>query len=430
MDNQEEPKEPTILTLLGAKKRPQADPFLSTLMSTSQEERQSQQGSATTTTCSEPAQKKPRAPRKKQSGQKKTQADPSTGVTARWRIHAKSLFLTYPQCQASKEEVQRNLQESFKGHLQWYLIAEEKHEDGSPHVHIGLETKEQMNYTDQAKLDKLVVSSSHPEGKHGNYQAMRNKRNTVIYLTNPYNKKTGTYLSEGIDIDSVIGKQGFKTDELVKMLKEGAKPEEIMDAFPSLYLKNYRSIHQIAGDVASLRQCSRTLPKIVSIQIKSTSPSNTSAASMLEEWLNSNLSRDKQPRKPRQQQMYIWGPPAIGKSTLVNKLKEFLRVYEIPYEEWNDNYLDGAFDLMIADEFKAQKAIYEMNLLSDGNVTPLKRRGKPPYLKGDKLPLIICSNFSPSEAYKKADEMSRRAFCSRYTEVYLDDLFTVKITTE
>lgn len=103
-------------------------------------------------------------------------------------------------------------------------------------------------------------------------------------------------------------------------------------------------------------------------------------------------------------------------------------MYEAPYEDWNDNYEDGMFDLIIFDEFKGQKAIYDMNLLTDGYVTPLKRRGKNPYLKKDKLPVIVCSNFSAGEAYKKADEMSRRAFVSRYTEVYMDDSFSIIIT--
>lgn len=112
--------------------------------------------------------------------------------------------------------------------------------------------------------------------------------------------------------------------------------------------------------------------------------------------------------------LYIVGSTGIGKSYLANLLRDTIRVYDIPHESWNDMYCDGTYDLMIMDEFNGQKTITEMNLLTDGYPTPLKRRSSPPYTKRDKLPVIILSNKAPEEVYHKAEKALVEAFTSRY----------------
>jgi len=103
-------------------------------------------------------------------------------------------------------------------------------------------------------------------------------------------------------------------------------------------------------------------------------------------------------------------------------------VYDLPSrDEWYDDYEDGRYDLIVCDEFKGNKPIGEMNLFSDGYVTPLKRRGKSPYLKKDILPMIICSNLSPNEVYKKSEDVIKDAFSSRFEVIQIEDPFTVRI---
>lgn len=111
------------------------------------------------------------------------------------------------------------------------------------------------------------------------------------------------------------------------------------------------------------------------------------------------------------------GPTGIGKSYLLNQLRELFRVYDVPHESWNDTYQDGIYDLIVMDEFNGQKTITEMNLLTDGYQTPLKRRGTSPYLKTDCLPVILCSNKYPLEVYHNVflkDKALVEAFNARY----------------
>jgi len=79
-----------------------------------------------------------------------------------------------------------------------------------------------------------------------------------------------------------------------------------------------------------------------------------------------------------------------------------LRVYWWPKDEhWWDGYEDGAYDLIVLDEFKSQKKITDLNPILSGDPIPLSRRRSAPILKRDNLPVIILSNFSPEECYHK-----------------------------
>jgi len=114
-------------------------------------------------------------------------------------------------------------------------------------------------------------------------------------------------------------------------------------------------------------------------------------------------------------------------------------VYDVPHEAWNDTYQDGIYDLIVMDEFNGQKTITQMNLLTDGYVTPLQRRGTNPYLKKDKLPVIICANKYPHEVYHNVkDRTLVEAFASRYQvldfynaqhEDNWEGMITLKFTT-
>lgn len=105
----------------------------------------------------------------------------------------------------------------------------------------------------------------------------------------------------------------------------------------------------------------------------------------------------------------------MGKSHLLNQLRDKLRVYDCPAEQWNDSYADGIYDLIVFDEFQGHKAIHQMNTITDGYPTPLIRRGTHPYLKQDKLPVIICANKLPQDTYHQTrDRAYVEAFASRY----------------
>jgi len=118
-------------------------------------------------------------------------------------------------------------------------------------------------------------------------------------------------------------------------------------------------------------------------------------------WLNSAV-RIQRPHRSRQ--MWIKAPPSAGKTTMITNIEAWfkLRIYWWPKDEhWWDGYDDGAFDLIVLDEFRHQKRITDLNPILSGDTVPLSRRRAPPIVKRDNLPVIILSNFAPEECYHK-----------------------------
>ena len=73
---------------------------------------------------------------------------------------AKGWFLTYPQCELKKEEVLSILSTNFsKQKIVEYVIAEEKHADGSPHIHAFVKFDKKVKFS--KKFDLMSF--------HGNY---------------------------------------------------------------------------------------------------------------------------------------------------------------------------------------------------------------------------------------------------------------------
>ncbi len=69
-----------------------------------------------------------------------------------------------------------------------------------------------------------------------------------------------------------------------------------------------------------------------------------------------------------------------------------LRLYHVTRDEWDDEYEDGQFDLIVADEYRGAKDIAWINQVAEGSKVKLRRKGLTGVLKTDRLPMIICSN--------------------------------------
>jgi len=140
-------------------------------------------------------------------------------------------------------------------------------------------------------------------------------------------------------------------------------------------------------------------------------------------WLFTNIM---QPRKHRQPQLYLYGPPACGKTSFYIVLLKFLRIFKIVYEtDFLELYGDDYYDLMIFDEFKGQKKITFLNSLIDGTpkIYNVKFATVP---KNKNLPAIFLSNLSPFEVYKgKAGDISLDAFVDRLQIVQVDTLYNL-----
>jgi len=93
---------------------------------------------------------------------------------ADFRLNAQNLFLTWPQCAKSKEDILQEAKKQFGDLLITYLIASEKHQDGTPHIHAYLHMSKKLDLRKHEKLDAIG-------GKHGNYQSCRSPKNVMQY---------------------------------------------------------------------------------------------------------------------------------------------------------------------------------------------------------------------------------------------------------
>ena len=132
---------------------------------------------------------------------------------------ALGFFFTYPQCPAPKEFMVDFLLTTFK--VKEYVVASEKHEDGSPHLHVFVKVEKKRQF-------KPTMGDFIHEGVsyHGNYQIAKCWRAVQKYCI-----KEGDYLAN-IDVKSAISKEGKKVD-LSKVLKGEMKLTEYIEADPS-----------------------------------------------------------------------------------------------------------------------------------------------------------------------------------------------------
>lgn len=103
--------------------------------------------------------------------------------TNRWRIHARSLALTFPQTECTKEQALLNILEKWDGTMNdpltkdvdWVVLAQELHADGHHHLHIGIKFKSRHDWRNCHFADFIC-------GKHGNYEVMGSQFNWLRYL--------------------------------------------------------------------------------------------------------------------------------------------------------------------------------------------------------------------------------------------------------
>jgi hypothetical protein len=107
---------------------------------------------------------------------------------SKFQFNAKKVFLTYPQsegvslldCIASIEA----LSSSSKNPILGYVGAEEKHEDGRPHLHLLVEFEQPIRTRDCHYFDV--------QGKHPNIQSARSSSKVAAYI-----RKCGEFTSYG-----------------------------------------------------------------------------------------------------------------------------------------------------------------------------------------------------------------------------------------
>ena len=76
-------------------------------------------------------------------------------TTRRFRLHAKNIFLTYPQCPLPKEYALETLKQLHWTVVQpkYIRVAREEHQDGQPHLHVLIQLTGKCDIHDQRFFD-------------------------------------------------------------------------------------------------------------------------------------------------------------------------------------------------------------------------------------------------------------------------------------
>jgi hypothetical protein len=333
---------------------------------------------------------------------KPAQTEKPSGDVARktpgFRMYGKNYILTFPQCDTTKEQAVERLEQKWKDELKGYIVCEEQHKDGTPHLHVFLSFHNRKQFKQADCFDFIG-------GKHGNYQVAKSAKGSIAYVT-----KAGNYVAKGVDVEQTKKK---KTGDLVaEMLEQGKTLAEVKDQEKGYFLINKRKIEEYAAFI----QCENS--KKTKLDWKPPSTEGlTDANKQIAEWICSNIRQTRAFKAP---QLFITGKPNLGKTSLVEWLKKFLSVYLMPTtEEFYDHYSDD-YDLVVLDEFKGQKTIQFLNEFLQGSSMPIRKKGSQG-LKNKNLPVIILSNYTLEECYRKANEDGRLdSLRARLTQVEVD----------
>jgi len=338
-----------------------------------------------------------------------------------FRIESKNIFLTYPQCQTSLSMFQKKINEFFGDNLERGVISQETHKDLGLHLHAAVCLKERVRSRDQKVFDTLVDPPKHPN--------IMTRFTGGILKAFQYVMKEGNYLplGKGFNLEAFMEaaekKKCTKTELILRDIKEGAKLDDLVEDHSAYLLTNLRKVNEYL-DFLSLRErrLQFAAAQTRKVRVRPADNYSTNWNHEIASWLKLNL-RTK--RAHRQKQLWICARPGMGKTSLVMMLeKEFdLSVYYWPKEElWWDAYSDGAYDLIVLDEFHSQKTITQLNPVLSGDPTPLSRRCAAPLTKRDNLPVIIMSNYLPEECFSKV-----AAHHPSKLEPLLDRLTVVKV---
>lgn len=145
-----------------------------------------------------------------------------------FRMRARRFFLTYPQLPSVddlQEQVIINFERVFimKREDFRYVISEEFHKDGNPHLHVYLEFDSVQAVYSESKLD-LVLTGIGEKSFHGNYQAVKSEHAILQYIL----KTAGSLekICTNKDLPIYLGKYFTSVEEHLHsvLINEGLKP--------------------------------------------------------------------------------------------------------------------------------------------------------------------------------------------------------------
>ncbi|ABO14362.1 AC1 [Euphorbia mosaic virus - A [Puerto Rico:Jurabo:1991]] len=320
-----------------------------------------------------------------------------------FRLAAKSIFFTYPQCDVPKDEVLQMLQ-----HLSWSVVkptyirvAREEHRDGFPHLHCLIQLSGKSNIKDARFFD-----ISHPRRStcfHPNIQGAKDTNAVKNYIT-----KDGDYCESGQY--KVSGGTKSNKDDVYHNAVNAASAGEALDIIkagdPKTFIVSY---HNVRANVERLFKKAAD-PWVPPFPLSSF----VNVPEEMQEWADDYFGRGAAARPERPISLIVEGDSRTGKTMWARALG--------PH-----NYLSGHLDF----NSKVYSNQVEYNVIDDVNPQYLKLKhwkeligaqrdwqsnckyGKPVQIKGG-IPSIVLCNPGEGGSYKdfldKEENASLRAW--------------------
>lgn len=311
----------------------------------------------------------------------------------KFHLQAKRYFLTFPKCTLDKTMVLEFLVSQHEVHQA--IVAEEKHEDGSPHLHVYL-TYEKAKRISRADYFDIGNPENPDEIFHPNIQSVKNMKECVKYIT----KEDKEPAQHNISFKDILAGKSSKFAVIAQSVMDGKSLLQINETDPGFVLQHKRKLEEYQVWVTMKK------PRLDLLPWPKVPVPAFGSEHQLATWLNANMFHPARPIKSPQ--LYLFSPPNCGKTTLVTWLSRFCRIYYMPLlEDFYDFYDDDSYDLVVIDEFKGQKQIQFLNQWLDGQICTVRVKGGQ-RLKTRNLPCIILSNWALPDVYSGAIEKHGR----------------------
>lgn len=310
----------------------------------------------------------------------------------KFSLQCKRFFLTYSKCSIDKITLGEWLFDTFQP--EQVLVGQELHEDGTPHLHCYLAFTKAKRVSRANYFDYPVPAGTDTNG-HPNIEGVKHMKKCITYCT----KEDKDPYQHNFDYKAVLAGKSSKFATVAQWIMDGESILDINTKEPGFVLQHKRKLEEYQTWVVMKRPRQDLIPW-VEVPVPTFGPERDLAL-----WLNANLFK---PRPLKTRQLYLFSPPNCGKTTLVQWLSRFCRVYYMPLlEDFYDFYDDDCYDLVVIDEFRGQKQIQFLNQWLDGQTHSVRIKGGQ-RLKARNLPTIILSNWALPTVYSGAIEKHGR----------------------
>ncbi|KAK8575146.1 hypothetical protein V6N13_033619 [Hibiscus sabdariffa] len=153
-----------------------------------------------------------------------------------------SYFLTWPKCSVPKESALEQLKALvLPTNIVYLRVCEDKHQDGSPHLHALVQFQEKYRCTNFRKFD--LKHSTNSRSFHENVETERSASDAKTYI-----EKDGVFCEWGtfkVDGRSARTNQRTINEAYAQAINSGCKEEAlqiIKELVPRDYLCNYHNL--------------------------------------------------------------------------------------------------------------------------------------------------------------------------------------------